>query len=196
MGYFPGGYFPGVGTATVYEWPDPDPDGPLMKPLAKLASLLAMVPAFQIRCGLSGSDALGAAKLLNGEYGVKQRIFYPMADPDYLNVFPSAELYFGDDFSYEQIAGGHHNYLWPAGGTVDMILVDKDKHPKDLPTSTRDFGVYVGTLLRELREQAGRNDELSIVGIKQKQKPMLCPITEETQRGRAYWHTVWTVEWQ
>jgi len=195
-GYFPSGYFPGgAGSATTYEWPTPDPDGPLMKPLAKLATLLAMIPIFQTRCGLSGADPLGAQKLIGGEYGTQQRIFYPVADPEEVNVFPSAELFFGDGLDYEQVAGGLYNYLMPTGGTIDLILVDEDKHPGDLATSTRDFAVYVGTLLNELKAQAGRNDEISIVGIKMTQKPALCPVEEETERGKAYWHVVFSVEW-
>lgn len=193
---FPRGYFPTTPDdyGTAYEWPEPDPYGPLMMPLAKLATLLAVVPAFQIRCGLSGEDGLGVEKLLDGDYGATKRIFYPVADPREVMVFPSAELYIGDEFEYSQWAGGEHNYLLPSGA-VDMILVDRDRHPQDLERSTRDFLTYVGTLLREMKDQAARNDELAITSIRQKQKPLLCPVAEEASQGWAYWHAVYSVMW-
>lgn len=200
----------GAATGTLYDWPDPDPEGPLLVPLTKLVTLIAASPVFRARCGLETDDPDANDKLIEGQGGTK-RIFYPAADLSQWDVFPAAVVQFGPEWTWDRRAGGHRNFLL-TGGSLRLILLDEAKYmpgrgPGDIERSLRDFSIFVGNLFADLASAFGLNDELDGVSIRTEDLrdqdggsmdggPKLCPLTEEVSRGRAYWHATYLVEWQ
>jgi len=193
---FPQRYFPGGTTkATAYVWPDPDPEGPIIRPLAKLATLLAATAHFRTRCGLESDDPLGTEKLLDGRYGCKRRIFYPDVDWHRHNVFPSAVLQFGPDWKATTASGGDRNYL-VTSGNLRLILIDEDNYPRDVEKSLRDFGIWIGQLLDDLKHYFAYSDELAGTTITQEDSIKQSPVVEEVSRGKAYWTVAFLIDWK
>lgn len=194
----------GEATGTLYEWPDPDPEGPLMRPLAKLVTLIAATPTFRTRCGLETDDPDANEKLIEGSAGQK-RIFYPAADLSRWDVFPSAVVQFGPAWEWDQRAGGNRNFLLTSG-SLRVLLLDRAKYmPGDIERSMRDFAIFAGNLYADLASGFGLNDELTGVSIRQENirggdgvergGPSLCPVEESTSKGRSYWLMSCLVDW-
>ncbi len=179
---------------TVYTWPSPDPEGPIIHPLAKLVTLLAATPTFRVRCGLAADDPQGSTKLIDGLGGFQRRIFYPEVDWSSFDVFPSAVIQFGPEWRAEWRSGGSSNYTHPKG-TLRLILADEDRASGDMEQSCREFGIYVGQLMDDLRAQFGRSDELNADGIVQEWPPSLPPDEVITGLGTWYWSCSYLISW-
>jgi|GEM_PF-3591665 len=193
---FPQRYFPGgTSKATAYVWPTPDPQGPIIRPLAKLATLLAATAHFRTRCGLESDDPLGTEKLLDGKHGTQRRIFYPEVDWDRFNVFPSAVIQPGPTWTATLACGGERNYL-TYHGSLRLILIDADRYPHEMERSLRDYGTWVGQLLDDLKSYFAYNDELAGTTITQERGIARGTVTEEVSRGKAYWSTAFLIDWK
>jgi hypothetical protein len=209
---FPRRYFYGaIGSGNAgYEFPDPPAVGPVLAPMASLASIAAASPVFRVRCGLAADDPWGSQKLLEGTHDGTKRIFYPSVDWDAFDVFPSLVLQQGYEFEFKVKAGGAQNYLLP-DGQVHLTLLDEDRHPgtlgddgiyqqtqADLEASTRDFWGYVGQFLADLSSQFGKNAAVNGDAIQCHWPPEICPVQEGLARpnGKRYWTASYFVHWK
>ncbi len=196
MAWFPAGWFPSDATivASTYDWPDPDPEGPVLAPLAKLATLLAASPTFRTACGLATDDPYASEKLLDGARGFQRRIFYPEVDWENFHLRPSAVLQFGPDWSLELDAGGGQNYTRPRGN-LRLVLFGTDEYPEDVECSMRAFGIYLGQLLDDLRSQFALDDELAGENVRWEYPPSMPPVEVAQSLGYSYWHCSFVIEW-
>ncbi len=194
MSLFPRRLFPGGGPQRQYSFPTPDADGPIVKPLATLATMIASTPTFRERAGLDADDPFGSEKLLEGSNGGTKRIFFPLVDWQLHDVMPSAVIQFGPEWQESLVSGGHRNFTTPSG-TLRLILTDDDKNPGDREASLRDFGTYLGQFFDDLRSLFALNDDLAATGISQELQPMMTPDNESRSRGKAYWSASYFIEW-
>lgn len=194
-GFYPLGYHPaGTGVRAAYVWPDPEPEGPILAPLAKLAELVAALPTFRAECGLAVDDPYASEKLLEGTHGGKRRIFFPEVDWDRFAVVPSVVLQIGTQWRAEELAGGAYQSTRPTGN-LRLIPTAANKHPADLERSMRTYGVYLGNFLNELREQFGRDDCLAGTTIDMVTPPVLPTVQTEKSLGFSYWRSGFQIEW-
>ncbi len=191
---FPRRLFPGGGPQKKYAFPDPDPQGIILRPLTKIVSLISATDTFRTRNNLETDDPVADEKLIDGDHGVQRRIFYPEVDWDTFDVFPSAVVQFGPDWRATLRAGGAQNDTRPAG-SVRVILMDEDQNPGDIEASMRDFGTYVGQLLDDMRSQFAVDDEFTGIGITQEESPFLPDKESEASRGIAWWTCSYLFEW-
>lgn len=187
---FPRCYFPGGGPQSDYDWPEPDPTGPLMTPLSKLAELVAASPTFRVRCGLESNDQYASAKLLEGAYGTQKRIFYPAADTEQWDIFPGIVLAQGDKWTWEVA-----KYSQRASGTLLMMIFDEDRYPGNLEATYRDFLSFAGNLCADLARLFSSDDDLAGNAITQVTAPHLPPVEEEASRGKGYWQAAYNIGW-
>jgi hypothetical protein len=169
-------------------------DGPLVKPLAKLAEVVAESGTFRSQCGLETNDSNAGAKLIEGAYGAKRRVFYPEVSPEQFDVFPSVVLQFGGAWTFTLYASGARHYLSPSG-VIRMIVTDKDQTPKDRGRSYRSFANFVGNLCLDIAGLFGQDDRFDGNTIRQEQPPRQCRIEEGEAAGQYYWQMSLLVEW-
>ena len=194
-GYVPAGYFPsGNVVLPKYVWPDPEPVGPVMKPLSKLAELIASLPTFRVACGLSESDPLGSDKLLEGLYGHPRRIFYPEVDWDSFLVVPSVVIQIGDEWEAQASAGGAYQSTRPRGN-LRIIPIMPDDYPDDVERSMRTYTIYLGNFFNEMREQFARSDAFAGDTLRQVHPPVLPTVETVESTQNSYWRSVWMVNW-
>lgn len=143
----------------TFTWLAPTPDGPICKPLSRLAELVAESATFRVRAGIDSDDTYAADKLIEGLRGGRRAIFYPAADLDSLEVFPAAVI-FPDRTTFRQDSGGHRNFL-AAGGMLSLLLVDKCQYPDDVLQSSRDFLNFGGNVLKEISDLFASDDRLA-----------------------------------
>lgn len=189
-----------AGGPVTYTWPDPDPEGPLVKPLALLARLIALTPTFRARARLAGDDVadddpLGLEKLLDGKYAGQKRIFYPEADWDRWFTFPGVVVQFGPAWNWQHVAAGNSNYLIP-GGNLRLIVIDKDRKKGDVEASLRDFGAFAGNVVRDACANFAKDAELAGVSVAMEQPPAMSPIQDEVSRGLGYWSVAFLIGWE
>lgn len=191
---FPRRLFPGGGPQKAYAFPDPDPQGIILRPLTKIVSLIAATNTFRTRNNLETDDAVANEKLIDGDFAFQRRIFYPEVDWRTFDVFPSAVVQFGPDWRATLRGGGAQNSTQP-GGSVRVIFMDEDQNPTDVEASMRDFGTYVGQVLDDMRSQFAVDDEFTGTGITQEESPFL-PLEETVlARGVAWWTASYLFEW-
>ena len=161
-----------------------------------LARMVSECAAFQERVGLSYPDTEAEAKLVNGE-GANKRIFYPAIEDlnGVLDRLPAAIISESEDWTLPMIAGGARNYFHGPQGTLELILMDHDRHPGKIEASKRDFMNFVGLTLQGgdpdeypgLAELAALDDRLIINEMTQLDPPELCAREVEAQLQRGYW---------
>ena len=158
-----------------------------------MALAASITPTFRVRCGLAADDPDASAKLIDGVEGeFQRRIFYPLADPKGFDVFPSAIIQFGPRWSVTKQAGGAINYTAPEG-SLRLILVDEDREDGDHEASCREFGVYVGNLLNDLRSQFALSDALAATGIEQELEPSI--LSDAGSRNTFVWICGYLISW-
>lgn len=194
-GYFPLGYLPtGNAALPVYDWPEPEPEGPIMAPLAKLAELIAALPTFREACGLEAADLLGTEKLLEGKHGVSKRIFYPEVDWDSFLVVPSVVIQIGTEWEAQATAGGAYQSTRPRGN-LRFIPVAKDEYPGDITRSMSAYLIYLGNFMNELREQFARGNAFAGDTIRMVHQPVLPTVEAVESQRKSYWRSVFMANW-
>lgn len=174
---------------------DPEPLGPYTVPLQMLAQMVAECAAFQNRVGLSYPDPDAIDKLVSGD-GANKRIYYPAIEStdQVLDKLPAAIISESEDWTLPMVAGGSHNYFHGPRGSLELILMDHDRHPGSIEASKRDFMNFVGLTLQSgdndnpgLAELAALDDRLIINEMTQLDPPEMCSREVEFQRQRLYW---------
>lgn len=194
-GYFPAGYVPTGNTVLpAYVWPDPQPEGPIMTPLAKLAELIAALPSFRAACGVAAADPRGTEKLLEGKYGHPKRIFYPEVEWEDFSVIPSVVIQIGTEWEAMESAGGAYQSTRPRGN-LRIIPVAKDEYPDDITRSTASYLTYLGNFMNDLREQFARGDAFAGDTIRMVHQPVLPTVETVEAKGISYWRSAWLVNW-
>ena len=152
----------------------PAPTGPYMKPLLRLAEMLAGLASVQARFETSGD--------LQATF---DKIALPVLERDQLHpALPGIVLTLGDRWSMPAAAGGAQTHLHPAnsGSSIRMILADKAKYP-ELQPSFVDFGNWIGAVLLGLAAISGVDTNLNIINVRQELPIAGCSKEEERSVG-------------
>ena len=159
--------------------------GVITKPILGLERLVAESAAFQRRRKVSG-DVVEARKHIH--------LFDYSDDPNSLaHARPFAAIWPADPVILSMIAGGTRNWLVAAGDLV-LVLTDRDNYPgrENRRKSGLDFAEFVEDVIRDIRNNAGRDDRLDVRSI----EPILfAHSAERDEPSGGFWHAAFQVHW-
>jgi len=159
--------------------------GVITKPILGLERLVAESTAFQRRRKVSGD--VEARRHIH--------LFDYSDDPNTLShARPFAAIWPADPVILSMIAGGTRNWMIAAGDLV-LVLTDNDNYPgrENRRKSGLDFAGFVETVIRDVRNNAGRDDRLDVRGL----DPIVFAHSAERDAPTAgeFWQAAFQVHW-
>ncbi|MGE3667987.1 MAG: hypothetical protein AB7G51_15385 [Steroidobacteraceae bacterium] len=174
---------------------DPLPLGPISRPIAALAEMIAGCQVFQERAELVYPDPDAVEKLIYGERSQK-RIWYPsLEDENYPNLLPFAVVSPTAEWALTVRAGGDRYHHPAPEGTLQVFLGLQARYGKDMPASFLDATNYVGQLCRELTDQSGSGGKLSLEDVRTTSPIFRDTEANEASRGHGIWFCALEVEY-
>lgn len=174
---------------------DPLPLGPITRPIAALAEMVAACEVFQERAELVYPDPNASEKLIFGDRGQK-RIWYPsLEDEEYPNLLPFAVVSPTASWKLSVRAGGDRNYHPAPEGTLQLFVGLLARFGKDIPASFLDATNYVGQLARQLTDQSGQGGKLSLGEVRTASEIYRDTEANEAARGLGIWFCALEVDY-